>query len=240
MTKKEERQELLAVAKELGLSFPKNAPFDRIQSEVEAKRQEFLSEDAESEIDEDYGDEEEDDLIEESDEEVSETPEQMEARLKNQFDLELAKRTAEITAQVEENLRRNESSDMNGIRTRGMAKVKKVKAATKLKRVIVTCRNPMKASWEGEIFSVGNDVVGSFTKYIPFGLESGYHVPQIILDTMNDKQCTVFVNGKTKNGEKVKVGKLIKEFGIEVLEPLTEQEISELATEQKARGSIDS
>ena len=53
------------------------------------------------------------------------------------------------------------------------------KEASRLVRVMVTCMNPMKNEWEGEIFSAGNSVVGTYKKYIPFGVE--WHVPTIIL-----------------------------------------------------------
>lgn len=51
--------------------------------------------------------------------------------------------------------------------------------------------------------------------------------------------CQIFVTDKSKNGVTVRKGKLIKEFAIEYLEPLTQQELDELARRQAMAGSID-
>lgn len=108
--------------------------------------------------------------------------------------------------------------------------------ATKLVRVRVTCMNPFKKDIEGEIFTVSNSVVGTVKKYVPFNADEGWHVPQIILNAMRERMCQVFVKEKTKNGVSVKRGKLIKEFNIEVLPPLTEDELHDLAQRQAMRG----
>lgn len=104
--------------------------------------------------------------------------------------------------------------------------------AAKLVRVRVTCMNPLKKDWEGEIFCVGNGQIGSFKKFVPFNLDEGYHIPHIIYTEMKARMYQAFVTEKHSSGRKVKVGKLIREFGIEVLEPLTEVELKELAQRQ--------
>ena len=111
--------------------------------------------------------------------------------------------------------------------------------ASKLIRVKIACLNPVKKEWPGEVFSAGNDIAGNFTKFIPFNSDKPYHIPQIILNALQEKMCQVFVTSSLPNGEKTRVGKLIKEFNIEILPPLTEQELADLAKEQAARHSID-
>ena len=107
----------------------------------------------------------------------------------------------------------------------------------KLVRIRLTCMNPAKSEWEGEIFTVGNTLVGSITKFVPFNADDGWHVPQILLDTLQERQCQIFTSVKAKNGVTVRQGKLIKEFAIEVLPNLTQQELKELAQRQAmARG----
>ena len=109
--------------------------------------------------------------------------------------------------------------------------------ASELVRIRLTCMNPAKKEWEGEIFTVGNAVVGTHKKYVPFQAEDGWHVPRIILEALQAKECQIFVTTKGPRGEKVRQGKLIKEFAIEILPALTEQEIQELAQRQAmARG----
>lgn len=104
--------------------------------------------------------------------------------------------------------------------------------AAKLVRIRLTCMNPAKRNWEGEIFTVGNSMVGTFKKFVPFnGADEGYHVPFIMYQMLRDKECQIFVERQTAKG-KVREGKLIKEFAIEVLPQLTEQELKELARRQ--------
>lgn len=111
--------------------------------------------------------------------------------------------------------------------------------ASKLVRIRVTCMNPAKKEWEGEIFSIGNAVVGSFTKYVPFNTEDGWHVPEMIKQMIQDRQCQVFYTVSDSRGNKSRKGKLIKEFSVEVLPPLTAEELHDLAQRQAMSNSID-
>ena len=112
--------------------------------------------------------------------------------------------------------------------------------ANELVRINVTCMNPAKKEWAGEIFTVGNNAVGTIKKFVPFNTEDGWHVPRMILQVMQARQCQIFYTEKQKNGVKVRKGKLIKEFGIEILPPLTEEELEELARRQAmASGSSE-
>lgn len=113
------------------------------------------------------------------------------------------------------------------------------KEASKLVRIRVTCMNPAKKEWEGEIFSIGNSIVGSFTKYVPFNTEEGWHVPAMMLQMIQDRQCQVFYTVSDSRGNKTRKGKLIKEFSVEVLPPLTAEELHELAQRQAMSNSID-
>lgn len=110
--------------------------------------------------------------------------------------------------------------------------------AAELVRIRVTCMNPAKKEWEGEIFTTGNSVVGTFKKYVPFNADEGWHVPRIILEMIQQRQCQIFTTVKSKNGVAVRQGKLIKEFAVEILPPLTEEELKDLAQRQAMAGSI--
>lgn len=98
-----------------------------------------------------------------------------------------------------------------------------------LVRVRITCMNPNKKEWEGEIFNSGNSVVGSYKRYVPFNVD--WHVEQILLNMIQARQCQVFYT-VSENGQKVRRGKLIREFGIEILPQLTEKELADLAQRQ--------
>jgi hypothetical protein len=104
--------------------------------------------------------------------------------------------------------------------------------ATRLVRIRLTCMNPAKKDWDGEIITVGNSLVGTLSKYVPFNADEGWHVPYMMYLQLRDRQCQVFTTVKTKNGVSIRQGKLIKEFAIEELPPLSELEIKELARRQ--------
>lgn len=110
--------------------------------------------------------------------------------------------------------------------------------ASELVRVVVACMNPNKKEWEGEIISVGSSKMGTFKKYVPFNVDSGYHVPRAILETLQERKCTVFVTKRMANGDKVRKGKLIPEFSVRILDNLTEKELADLAKQQAMSGSI--
>lgn len=118
-------------------------------------------------------------------------------------------------------------------------RLRKKREAFELVRIRVTCMNPAKREWTGEIFTVGNSLVGSVTKFVPFNIEDGWHVPRVVLQVMQDRMCQIFVNAKTVNGITKREGKLIKEFAIEVLPNLSEAELHELAQRQAMAHSID-
>lgn len=112
------------------------------------------------------------------------------------------------------------------------------KDASRQIRISVSCMNPAKKDYEGEYYTAGNGVVGFFTKYIPFNAEDGWHVPNILYKHLIERQCQVFYTAKGPRGNKVRKGKLIKEFSIQVLPPLTRAEIKELAIKQSMAGTI--
>ena len=63
-----------------------------------------------------------------------------------------------------------------------------------------------------------------------------HHINQQLLQ----RQCQVFYTKKDSKGNKSRVGKLIKEFSVEVLPPLTERELKDLAQRQAmANGTSD-
>ena len=111
--------------------------------------------------------------------------------------------------------------------------------ALKLVRIRLTCLNPAKKEWEGEIITVGNSLIGSVKKFVPFNADDGWHVPHVIYQQLKERQCQIFYTATDARGNKVRKGKLIKEFAIEVLPPLTKEELEELARRQAMTKAID-
>jgi hypothetical protein len=222
-----DRQKLLEEAKALGLSFPSNAKIENIKNAVNQAKTEASAEEA---------------FVEAGGEVTKVTP-PSEADIRAQLEAEYADKLAAATAKLNANMEVNmaEKSKTAG-KSRvliGQAKLKARKEATAQKRVVVTCNDPMKSAWEGEIISVGNDVIGDVKKYIPFDIEDGWHVPQIILNVLETKECTVFRSKRGKDGKNVSDTKQIKAYSIRYLEPLTEDELRELSRDQAARQAID-
>ena len=118
-------------------------------------------------------------------------------------------------------------------------RVRKKREASELVRIRVTCMNPLKKEWDGEMFTCGNSLVGTIRKFVPFNADDGWHVPRIIYNMMVQRQCQVFKTEKASRGHKTLKGRLIKEFASEVLPQLTEAERLDLAQRQAMARSID-
>lgn len=102
--------------------------------------------------------------------------------------------------------------------------------ATKLIRCIVTCMDPMKKNYEGEIFTSGNSVIGTVRKMIPFGKE--YHVPQILFNMLKEKKYQTFSEIKDDKGRKIKRGQMLPAYALNILPDLTAKEIKAIADRQ--------
>ena len=114
-----------------------------------------------------------------------------------------------------------------------------------LVRIQVHVLNPAKQSWTGEIFTVGNDVIPHMTRFIPFNAVDGiWHVERMFVEMLKNRkyQSMVEYSGSGKDPKKYGVdysrNKLLPEFAITELPPLTEQELEDLGLNQAANGSI--
>lgn len=119
-------------------------------------------------------------------------------------------------------------------------KRKRIKAeAMRMRRVRIVCMDPAKKDWEGEIFTVGNRVIGSYKKMVPFNVE--WHVPQIMLNVIKAKKCQVFRTVKVRTAIGMvdkRESVLINAFAVEELPDLTDKELKDLAQRQAmARGT---
>lgn len=122
--------------------------------------------------------------------------------------------------------------------TAAQRRQRKKREANTLIRIRVACMNPNKKEWEGEVITAGNSAVGTFKKYIPFNADEGWHVPTIIYNQLIQRECQVFTTKKDSRGNNVRQGKLIKEFAVEVLPPLTPDELKELARRQAMSNAV--
>lgn len=114
-----------------------------------------------------------------------------------------------------------------------------------LVRIRINVLNPAKQNWTGEIFTVGNDYIPHMTRFVPFNTPDGiWHVERIFVDMLKNRKYTYIPE---KSGDKfdprnygadLNKRQLRPEFSIEILPPLTSNEIYALAAKQDATGSI--
>lgn len=107
----------------------------------------------------------------------------------------------------------------------------KKKEALKLLRVRVTCNNPNKTAYKGDIIVVANNDGVVYKKFVPFNVK--YHIPQIIYNTMVEKQCLKAYTDTTSGVPKV-IKRMIPEYSIEVLTPITTEELNAIKQRQLA------
>lgn len=115
--------------------------------------------------------------------------------------------------------------------------------ALKLVRVRISNMNPNKNDLEGEIFTVANKYIGEVKKFIPYGesTDGGYHIPMCIYNQLKSKKFLQLrtVKSQTLGKPDTVKQRWVPEFNLEVLEPLTEQELADLARVQAARADGD-
>jgi len=115
--------------------------------------------------------------------------------------------------------------------------------ATRLVRLRITNLDPKKKDLHGEIICVANEFIGTIRKFVPFGevTDEGFHVPHCIYEMLDARR---FVDVRTTRDPKTGSPKVstrwAREFALEILEPLTQEELNQLAQAQIAAGSIDS
>lgn len=110
----------------------------------------------------------------------------------------------------------------------------------RLVRIKISCLNPAKSDLPGEILTVHNDVVGTIKKFVPYN-EAGeaYHVPNILLKMLQRKQF-LQIKDPPKGSRAPATKRLVKEYSIEVLSPLTEKELEALRKAQNAAAASSS
>ncbi|AKH49521.1 hypothetical protein PP756_gp80 [Pseudomonas phage VB_PaeP_VL1] len=111
-------------------------------------------------------------------------------------------------------------------------------AAHRLIRCRITCHNPNKNDWDAEYFSIGNDEIGTIRRLVPY--EVDWHVPEALLNFIKSKQYQHFytVTEQTPMGpQKVRRSKSVREFSVEILPQLSEDELESLRKQQAVNGS---
>lgn len=112
----------------------------------------------------------------------------------------------------------------------------------KLVRVRITNMDPMKAKRPGDYFTIANKYLGTVRKFIPYGepTDDGFHIPHCLYQMLKDRKFSqVQIKKNPDTGHESVYTRMVREFNIEVMDPLTPAEIKKLATAQMAAGSLD-
>lgn len=111
---------------------------------------------------------------------------------------------------------------------------------------LVRCRvvnmNPAASELQGEIFTVANRYIGTVKKFIPYGeaTDEGYHIPRILVSHLKSRKFQQVKTKKNKKNGQIDVStRLVPEFNIVEMPPLTPEEIKELADKQEAAKRLD-
>lgn len=119
-------------------------------------------------------------------------------------------------------------------------RAEKRKEAMKLIRIRYTNMNSRKKDVPGEFFTVANGIVGTIKRYVPYGeaAENGWHVENAIYKMMKRRTFTTTVTKRDDKGRPYNTSVERKEFAIEVLDPLTNEQLEQLAKDQRASGRV--
>lgn len=109
--------------------------------------------------------------------------------------------------------------------------------ALKLIHVRIVSMDELKRGQQGELFSVGNSVIPTVRRFVPFNVAT--HVEQFLLDQIREKEYQYFTDKKHSSGLVTRESRIGKAYAIEVLPPLTTEELAELARSQAVRSAID-
>jgi hypothetical protein len=153
-----------------------------------------------------------------------------------------------------ENQENEEPQEINPLSQDGIkdAPAKPVKSKTLRQRIyeenmkLVRCRitnlDPKKKDLPGEIVTVANEFLGTVRVFVPYGevTDEGWHIPYCIFKMLKRR---TFVQIRTIKNKATQTNRVetrdVKEFSIEILPPLSREELNQLATNQAAAGSID-
>lgn len=108
-------------------------------------------------------------------------------------------------------------------------------------RVRITNMDPKKKDLRGEVITVANEYLGTVRKFVPFGedTDEGYHIPKCILTALQERRFLQIREVKDrKTGITRPETGWVREFAIEILNPLTPEELKQLATAQIAAGTV--
>jgi hypothetical protein len=108
-----------------------------------------------------------------------------------------------------------------------------------LVRLRIRNLDPKNKDLKGTWVTVANKFIGNVTRYVPFGdvTENGWHVERCIYEYLKGKKYNgVKMVGTGENARPV--GVELTEYSLDVLPPLTPEELAELAKDQRSTNRL--
>lgn len=151
-------------------------------------------------------------------------------------------------ADAQEGITEQEQPEVNPLATTSTVQEDKLSMAqrirlenTRLVRVRIQNLDPKKKDLPGEILTVANDYMGTVRKYVPYGeaTDNGYHIPYCLYKLLKNRKFLHVSVKKGRNGKERVEQQWVREFAIEILPQLTEEELKQLGQAQLAAGSLN-
>ncbi len=108
---------------------------------------------------------------------------------------------------------------------------------TKLIRCIISSNDPaMREHDTTPFYSVSNSLITLPKRTFPLNVE--WHVPQAFINFMGEMKCGIPTKTKDEKGRTITTRKSIKKYNINILPPLTEEELASLKAAQIMRDGL--
>lgn len=108
----------------------------------------------------------------------------------------------------------------------------------KLVKVIITPVDSAKRDYQGEYFSVGNDVLGTVTRFVPFNEE--WMIEEILAKHIESKQYQHITTKRSRdNRNETLDSRLVPAYNVQRLPLPTKEELAELKRIQEARQGVE-
>lgn len=132
----------------------------------------------------------------------------------------------------------DEEEDENEVEDTRSVTEKIIEENMRLVRCTIYNNDPKKAKMTGEIITVANEYLGTVRKLVLFGekTDNGYHIPYCIYKQLLARKYLQITERTDNNGNPYAHTREVKEYTVEVLPPLTEAELKQLADKQLAAG----
>lgn len=106
----------------------------------------------------------------------------------------------------------------------------------KLVRVIVTPVDSAKRDYQGEYFCVGNELLGTVKRFVPFNEE--WLIENVLVKHIKSKEFQFIQSKKGDKGTQNLNSKLIPAYNVTILPDPTKEEIEDLKRIQEAREGV--